>query len=112
MLVWLAKYFKNMKLKKGDKVRIMVGKDAGKEGQIEKVFLTENTVLLPNLNQYKRHLKPRKEGEKGGIVDVNRPISAAKVSLVCPKCKSVTRVGFKMIKDKKVRICRKCQEEV
>src|SRR5437016_5367974 len=101
-----------MKLKKGDKVQVLAGKDRGKEAQIERVFTKENLVSLPGLNIYKRHMKPKGEGQRGGIMEINRPFDVSKVALVCPKCKKVTRVGYKFLNDKKVRICRKCEQEI
>lgn len=101
-----------MKLRVGDEVKVMVGKDRGKTGKIEKILPKENTVIAPGINMYKRHHKPRKQGEKGGIIDIVKPINVAKVSLICPKCQSVTRVGFKFTDGKKTRICHKCQQEI
>ena len=101
-----------MKLKKGDKVKIMIGKDRGKQASVERVFLSEGKVLLPGVNMYKRHLKSQGQGKPGGIMDLNRPMDVSKVSLICPKCKVITRVGYQFINDKKIRICRKCTEEI
>lgn len=101
-----------MKLKKGDKVKIMAGKDHGKEGAVEKVFLKEGKIVVAGVNIYKRHLKPRGAGQKGSIVEINKPMPASKVALICPKCKKITRVGYKMTKSEKVRICKKCDEEI
>lgn len=95
-----------MKLKKGDKVKVMVGKDKGKEGPIEKVFV--DRVAIANINVYKRHSKPRGEGQKGAIVDFVRPLPSANVALICPKCKQITRIGYK----EKTRVCRKCDQEI
>ncbi len=101
-----------MKYKKGDKVKVMVGKDRGKEGAIERVWENEAKVAIAGINVYKRHSKPRGEGQKGGIVDFVRPLSAANVALVCPKCKQVTRIGYKLTDKEKVRVCRKCDQEI
>lgn len=101
-----------MKFKKGDKVKVMVGKDRGKEGAIEALWPKAGKLALAGINVYKRHSKPRGEGQKGGIVDFTRPLAAAKVALVCPKCKQVTRVGYKLTNKEKVRICRKCEQEI
>lgn len=101
-----------MKLKKGDEIIITTGKDKGKKGKIEKVLHKRNTVLLPGLNIYKRHLKKRDEKNPGGIVEFARPIPIANISFLCPKCGKPTRLGFKIIKDTKVRICRKCDVTV
>lgn len=101
-----------MKLKKGDQVKVMAGKDRGKTGAVEKVFADRNRVAVAGVNVYKRHTKPRAEGPKGGIIDFVRPITVANVALVCPKCKQVTRIGYKITAKEKVRICRKCEQEI
>lgn len=100
-----------MKLKKGDKIRVMSGKDKGRGGTIEKVLPTKNQVLVPGINVYKKHTRPRGQN-KGGIIDVVRPLAASKVALVCPKCKKTTRIGYRLEDRSKVRICRRCQEAV
>lgn len=101
-----------MKYKKGDEVKISIGKDKGKTGKIEKVLPKKEAVIVTGLNMYKRHYKPRKQGEQGGIIDIIKPIAIAKIALICPKCKSQTRIGFSTADGKKVRICRKCKQEV
>ncbi|MDP3888485.1 MAG: 50S ribosomal protein L24 [bacterium] len=97
-----------LKIKKGDKVKVLIGKDKGKEGQVEKVFSKKGKVLVSGVNIYKKHAKPR-QGKPGGIIDLVRPLPVSNVSLVCPKCGKATRVGFGGT-DEKVRICRKCKE--
>lgn len=101
-----------MKLKKGDKIRIIKGKDRGKEGEIEKIMPVEARVLAAGLNVYKKHVKPKKQGDKGGVIELSVPISMANVALICPKCKKQTRVGYKITDKEKVRICRKCKERI
>lgn len=101
-----------MKLKKGDKVRVMVGKDRGREGTVDQLWPRQEKVTIAGVNVYKRHSKPRGEGQKGGIIDFVRPLPAANVVLICPKCKQVTRVGFKLTQKEKVRTCRKCEQEL
>ena len=101
-----------MKLRKGDQVAIVTGKDNGKKGTVEKVFSKESKVLVEGINQFKRHLKSRVPGQKSEIITITKPLALANVQLLCPKCKKVTRVGYKMIKDGKVRICRKCNAEI
>jgi len=98
-----------MKLKKVDRVRIIAGKDRGREGVIEKVFPKEGEVLVSGINIYKKHVKPAGEGKPGGIIEFFRPLGVAKVALICPKCKQPTRVGFD--KENK-RICRKCKQTI
>ncbi len=101
-----------MKIKKGDQILITIGKDKGKRGKIEKVFPKKRTVLIPGLNLFKKHLKKRDEKTPGGIVDFPRPVPFGNISIVCPKCKKPTRVGFIQSKNEKVRICRKCQQPI
>lgn len=99
-----------IKLRKGDTVVITVGKDKGRQAKIEKVFLKDNTILLPGLNQYKKHRKPQGEGRPGEILTINRPIAVSKVAVVCPKCKLPTRIGMRVEGKKKSRFCRKCDQ--
>jgi large subunit ribosomal protein L24 len=101
-----------MKLKKGDQVSIVAGKENGKKGTVEKVFAKEAKVLVEGINQYKRHLKSKMPGQKSEIITITKPLPVANVQLICPKCKKITRVGYKMLKDEKVRICRKCKAEL
>lgn len=101
-----------MKLKKGDRVKVTKGKDAGKTGKIEKVFLKENKIIVSGVNQYKRHIKARAPGQKSEIITITKPLAVSKVTLICQKCKEPARVGFKILKDNKIRICKKCNEEI
>lgn len=105
-----------MKLKKGDTIIVTVGKDRGKSGQVEKVFLAQETVLIPGINQYKKHVKKQSEQRPGEIVTLSRPLPVGNVALVCPKCKQPTRVGYQVLEDKKlvkkIRICRKCDQPI
>ncbi|MEK7571143.1 MAG: 50S ribosomal protein L24 [Patescibacteria group bacterium] len=101
-----------MKLKSGDTVQIVRGKDNKKTGKIEKIFSKEQKVLVEGINQYKRHLKARTAGQKSEIITLTKPLPVANVMLLCPKCKKPTRVGYKLIKEAKVRICKKCQAEL
>lgn len=101
-----------MKLKKGDKIKVMVGKDSGKEGTVEKVWPKLAKVTVPGLNMFKRHLKARSEGQKSGIVDVVRPLPVSNIALICPKCKQITRIGYKITAKEKMRVCRKCDQEI
>ncbi|MBI4096151.1 MAG: 50S ribosomal protein L24 [Candidatus Levybacteria bacterium] len=101
-----------MKLKKGDSVKIVSGKDKGKIAKIEKVFLKLEKVLVTGINQYKRHLKARSQNQPSEIVTVTKPLSLSNVALVCPHCKLQTRVGFKIEKSGKIRVCRKCDKKI
>lgn len=102
-----------MKLKKGDTVLITAGKDSGREGRIVVVLPKEGKVIVEGVNKYKKHIKPRGESQTGSIQERERPINVASVAFMCPKCKQVTRIGYKDTREgKKIRICRKCEENI
>jgi large subunit ribosomal protein L24 len=98
-----------MKIQKGDKVEILIGKDKGRSGEIIKVFAKSEEIVVKGLNLFKKHLKPT-QGQKGGIVEKERPIKASKVILICPSCGKKVRVAYQIDKNgDKSRICRKCK---
>ncbi len=101
-----------MKLRKGDTVKILSGKDRGKIGTILRAIPTEERIVVDGLNLFKKRSRPRREGEKGQTVLVPRPMPAAKVMLVCTSCKEPTRVGSRMDGAKKVRYCKKCKAAI
>jgi large subunit ribosomal protein L24 len=102
-----------MKLKKGDQVIVLKGKDKGRKGKIEKIFPKIGKILIPGINLYKRHTKPQGEGKPGGIIDIVKPLRVQNVALVCPKCGKPTRVGYQVDKTgNKTRICRKCNSNI
>ncbi|HVZ58231.1 MAG TPA: 50S ribosomal protein L24 [Patescibacteria group bacterium] len=101
-----------MKIHKGDLVTIVGGKDEGKTGKIEKVLTKEAKVVVDGVNQYKRHIKARTQGQQSEIVTITKPLAISNVALICPHCKQVTRVGYVVSKDSKQRICRKCKAEI
>jgi len=99
-----------LKLKIGDSIKVTSGKDKGREGKIESLNLKAGTALVPGVNIYKKHVKGTgtEKGQKGGIYELSRPLPFAKISLVCPKCKKVTRVAFRFVGKDKERTCLKC----
>lgn len=100
-----------MKIKTNDKVKIIKGKDRGKEGKVIQVFIAANKVVVEGLNLMKKHLRTRKQGEKGQIIELSAPLNAANVMLICPKCAKITRVGYKLDGGAaKKRVCRHCKE--
>ncbi len=101
-----------MKLKKGDLVKIVLGKDNGKTGKIEKVLPRIEKVLVTGVNQYKRHLKARAQGQASEIVTITKPLAVSNVALICPHCKLQTRIGFRIEKNDKIRVCRKCEKKI
>ncbi|HKC04796.1 MAG TPA: 50S ribosomal protein L24 [Patescibacteria group bacterium] len=100
-----------MKFKKGDTVKITAGKDHGREGKIEKVLPEAMKVIVPGVNLYKKHVKGFGD-VKGGVYDIPRALGFGKIALICPKCKKITRIGFKFAGEEKVRFCRKCGKEI
>lgn len=100
------------KIKKGDLVRVTIGKDKGREGKVDRVVDSGQAVVVAGLNQYKKHIKPQGENRPGEIVTLSRPLAMGKIGVICPKCKQITRVGFGLIKEKKVRVCRKCDQPI
>src|SRR3990167_7787600 len=101
-----------MKIKKGDKVKMTVGKDKGKDGVVEKVYKNSNKVIVTGMNLYKRHVKKNEKMPQGGIIDLPRAMNVSKLTLICPKCNKITRVGIKIEKNKKYRICKKCESKI
>jgi len=101
-----------MKIKKGDTVKILIGKDNGKTGKVLVVDAKNKKVLVEGLNMFKKHQKPKRQGEKGEIISVARPMNASNVLLVCPRCGQSTRVGYKMEGGKKLRTCKKCKSTI
>lgn len=101
-----------MKLKKGDNVKVIKGKDKGKTGKIEKVMPKINKIIVANVNMYKRHLKARSQNQPSEIVNLTKPLAASSVGFVCPKCKEVSRIGYKIEKSVKYRVCVNCKSEI
>ena len=101
-----------MKIKKGDTVKIITGKDRGKTGKILKVLPKKRKILIEGLNLYKKHVRPKREGDKGQTVLVPRPINTSNVMLVCSSCNKTTKAGFHFENETKIRICKKCKAKI
>lgn len=100
-----------MKIKKGDKVKIILGKDRGKTGTVDYINVKKGRVFVGGTNLYKRHIKKQGTTE-GGIIDIPKSMNISNVSLICPGCNKITRVGFKVTDRTKIRICKKCDKEI
>lgn len=99
-------------VKTGDTVMIISGKDRNKSGKVLGVSPTEGKVIVEGRNMVTKHVKPRRQGEQGGIVKAESAMYACKVMPVCPKCGKATRLGHVVKEDgKKVRVCKKCNAE-
>lgn len=101
-----------MKIKKGDKVLIIKGKERGKSGVIIKIIPDSNRVMIEGLNLYKKHTRPKRMGEKGQLVQIARPINVSNIQLLCKNCQKPVRVGYKVEERRKFRICKKCKSEL
>ncbi len=98
-----------MKVKKGDNVIVLSGKDKGKKGKVVKSMPKLEKVVVEGINIRKRHIKPRRQGEKGQIIERPAPIHVSNVMVICSKCNKPTRIGYKIYKDGKSRVCKKCE---
>ncbi|MBR1540271.1 MAG: 50S ribosomal protein L24 [Clostridia bacterium] len=101
-----------MKIKKGDTVEVLSGNDRGKRGEVLEVIPKKDKVIVKGINVRKKHIKPRKQGEEGGIIPAECAIYSSKVNVVCPKCKKPVKIGYIMEKDEKVRVCKKCGAKI
>jgi len=123
-----------MKIKKGDKVKIIVGKDKGKTGKVLQVFTSRNRASIEGLNLLIKHMRPRRQGEQGQRIEFPAPMNISNMMFMCPRCGKGTRVGYKIVKvdpkksrvsstpeageekkkmkNKKYRICKKCKQTI
>ena len=101
-----------MNVKKDDLVQVLSGKDKGKQGKVLGTVPSEAKVVVEGINMVTCHVKPRKQGETGGIVQREAAMYASKVQVVCPKCNKGTRVAHKIADGKKTRVCKHCGAEL
>ncbi|HHY22241.1 MAG TPA: 50S ribosomal protein L24 [Bacilli bacterium] len=99
-----------MHVKKGDKVKVISGKDKGKEGVILEAYAKKERVLVEGINMVKKHAKPSQDNPQGGILNQEAPIHVSNVMPIDPKTGEPTRVGYKIVDGKKVRIAKKSGE--
>jgi len=99
------------RIKKGDTVRILTGKDRGKTGDVIRVIKDKDRAVVEGLNMVKRHMRPTQQAPEGGIIEKEAPIHMSNLMLVCTRCKKPTRPKSKTVEGKKkVRVCRSCGE--
>jgi large subunit ribosomal protein L24 len=96
-----------MKIRKGDRVRILAGKDRGREGTISAAFPATGKVIVEGYNVARRHTKPRTGDEPGGIIDKDMPMDVSNVAILSPKDGKPTRVGYAWEGDEKIRVCKR-----
>jgi large subunit ribosomal protein L24 len=109
-----------MNIKKNDKVKILAGKDKGKTGKVLQVFIAEGKASVEGLNLLIKHMRPRRENEKGQRIEFPAPMAISNLMLICPKCGKPTRVGAKTLeinqsgktKKAKARVCKQCQQAI
>jgi large subunit ribosomal protein L24 len=110
-----------LKIKKGDSVEVIAGKDTGKRGTVTRVLPSEGRVIVERVNMIKRHTKPRPAPRKsgssqiipGGVIEREAPLPVSNVQVVCPACGTPSRIGFRVNKDgNKVRFCRSCDKDI
>ncbi|MBI5732838.1 50S ribosomal protein L24, partial [Candidatus Jorgensenbacteria bacterium] len=98
--------------KKGDTVQIIKGKDRDKSGKVISVDPRTEKVTVEGLNLYKKHVRPKKQGDKGEIIQVSRPVRISNVGIFCSHCNRGVRVGYRINENQKTRICRKCKSTI
>jgi large subunit ribosomal protein L24 len=101
-----------LKIKKGDRVVVLSGKDKGKEGVVQRAIPSQGKVVVEGVNTAKRHRKARTATETGGIIDIDKPIDASNVAVISPSDGKATRVGYKITDGKKVRVCKRTGVEL
>ena len=101
-----------MNIKKGDAVKILSGNDKGKTGEVIEIIPKTEKIVVKGVNIRKKHVKPRKQGEEGGIISIECAIHSSKANVVCPKCGKATRIGYTVEKDEKVRVCKICGAKI
>ena len=101
-----------MKIKTGDNILVISGKDRGRKGKIARTLPKEGKVVVERMNIHKKHTRPRRQGQKGEIIEIAAPFDASNVKVVCTKCSAAVRVGCKITAGKKYRVCKKCGEEI
>ena len=102
----------NMKIKRNDTVKIISGKDRGKTGKVTHVLRRGNKIVVEGVNIRKKHTRPKRQGQKGQIVQMPMPIDVSNVMVICPSCNKPVRIGFRYEGEKKIRICKKCKGEI
>ena len=101
-----------MNIKKGDKVKVLAGKDRGVEGVVLSARPSEQRVVVEKVNVVKKALRPTPNNPQGGITSIEAPIHVSNVQLICPSCKQASRISIKREDGKKTRVCKKCGKEI
>ena len=102
----------SMRIKKGDTVKVIAGKDKDKTGVVQRAIPTKHRVVIEGVNQVKKAMRPTQSNPSGGISTINAPMDVSNVMLMCPNCNQPTRVGMNVSGDKKIRVCKKCGKDI
>ena len=100
-----------MIIKKGDTIKIIKGKDAGKTGVVMRVLVKNSKIIVDGCHMFKKHVRPKKQGQKGELVLVPRPFASSNAALLCARCKKGVRVHIRYEGQKKIRVCTQCQSD-
>ncbi len=101
-----------MKIKKGDNIKIIIGRDRGKSGIVERVFPRDNLIVVKGIHLLKKHLKPSQKNPRGGIIEINKKIDVSNVMIICQNCGKNSRVKYQSEEKGKLRICHHCQRSL
>jgi len=101
-----------MKIKKGDTILVISGKDKGKKAKVLEAFPREKKILAEGINLVKKHRRAKSEKEKGQVIEIPKKINVSNVKFLCPKCSKAVRIGYKIVEKKKYRVCKKCKQEI
>ena len=101
-----------IKIRTGDLVQVLTGKDRGKQGTVSRVLPKKNKVIVDGVNVAKKHQKAQSAEQTGGIIDKILPVQVGNVAIVCGKCGGPSKIGFSFVDGKKIRVCRKCGESL
>jgi len=103
---------KSLTIRKGDRVRVISGKDKGKEGKVLRAYPEKERVVVENVHMMKKHTRPSQKNRQGGIIEMEGTIHVSNVMLICPSCGEATRVGRRRDAGVRVRTCKKCGKDI
>ena len=103
---------KSLTIRKGDRVRVLSGKDRGKEGKVLRSMPEKERIVVENVHMIKKHARPSQKNPQGGIIEMEGTIHVSSVMLICPSCSQPTRVGRRREDGLRIRTCKKCGKDI